>query len=273
MGLQLLPGEKEELHLRPALSSTLARQAGGLALVPYAALLWAAFHSPWWTAHTPSDWTAAWTWLWGTPQAAYLWTVAGFAVAGIASCLPRGSWRRALVAIGLGAACALAAAIWKPDAPEDALPLATLVAALPVLAWNEAARWATHYHVTNLRLVVRTTFPRPTDSALLYSEMVDLDARPSAWPDTGTLIPVAARAAAASADAPAASPASPSVSASGPGATLSRQPPRLAGVRPFARVRRLVEVLAQRATASEYVRTQRKLDDDVAHALAALHRK
>jgi hypothetical protein len=162
--------------------------------------------------------------------------------------------------VGLGALVGGAVRLWFPANPGDWLPLLAMLAALPALAWTEWRRLGTSYHVTNLRLVLRTSVPRRTELAVRYADLVDLDTQASAWPDTGTLIPVTART-------PLPAPLGLEAEDAGPAPHL-----RFVGVRPFGRVRALVEVLAQRATASETMRSESALDAQVAEALAALHR-
>lgn len=236
MGLRLLPGEKEELRLHPAPWSQAHRQLWAVAFLLLGGLLWWAFHAPWW----PNGW--------GASVVPYLWTAGGLLAGGLLAALPGRSHARFWAAAAAALLACAATALWLPQAPQDALPVLVMLAALPALAWVEARRLGTTYHVTSLRLVVRTTLPRRTEAAVLFSDLADLDVRASAWPDTGTLIPV-------------------------PAAKDRPAPPRLVGVRPLSRVRRLVELLAQRATLPEAVRGERNLDRGVAEALAALHRR
>lgn len=256
MALQLLPGEKEEMSLHPAAASFFVRRLWAIAILLWGGILWAIFHSVWWTTHTTSDWTAAWTWLWGTAQATYLWTLGGLVLGGWLACLPRGPWAKAWIGAFAGLAVCALVKVWFPQAPEFWLPVLTMFAALPAFFWLEMRRYGVTYHVTSMRLVVRTTVPRRSERSVLYSELVDLDAKASGWPDTGTLIPVVRAATVAGSVGPPQPP----------------PPPPMPGVRPLKRVRALVSLLAQRATASEVAKAEGALDRQVAEALAALHR-
>jgi len=255
VGLRLLPGEREEVRLHPAHSTAIARQAQALGFAVAGGALWLAFHSPWWQgAPATIPWYEPWLWLYGNGGACIGWTLVLLALGGIAFSLPRGPWTRVWVALGGGLlACAVAAFV-DPHGLADAVPVCVALLALPGLAWAELVRTSTHYHVTNLRLAVRTTLPRRSERSVLYSDLVDLDAKPSWWPDTGTLLPVTAGGAKPADDAPAV-PAM-----------------RMPGVRPFRRVRRAVELLAQRSAASDTLKATQG-EGDLAQALAALHRR
>jgi len=251
VSLRLLPGEREEIRLHPSHSTAVPRQAMALGFALAGGLLWAMFHAPWWQAPAEPRWYLPWRYLVGNGPAAVGWALALLAAGGAATCLPRGPWRRLWVALGAGIlACAVAAYV-APHNTAEGVPIAVALLALPGLAWAELVRTSTHYHVTNLRLAVRTTLPRRGERSVLYSDLVDLDARASDWPDTGTLLPVTAKPE----DGGEAQPAL-----------------RIPGVRPFKRVRRAVELLAQRASASEPLKAT-KTDADLAEALAALHRR
>jgi hypothetical protein len=121
---------------------------------------------------------------------------------------------------------------------------------VPLLAWAELRRLGTHHHVTNLRLVKRTTFPRRAEQAERHAELSDVDVRQGPLAraaDVGTLLPLTSPPAA--------------------------HPLRMAGVRPLARIRHLVEVLVRQATATEYLREQQGLERQQQEALAALQRR
>lgn len=283
----MLPGEKEELHLHPAASSLVWPRNMALGFALWGAILWWTFHAAWWTAHQPSDWTAPWTWLWGNRGATYLWTGAGLLVGGALSSLPRGPWTRLWVAASATAVVLLVAFIRFAHIPAFALPVLTAAATIPALSWLEVRRLSTHYHITNLRIVVRTTFPRRSERSVLHTSLIDLDARLDPFPDTGTLFPVTAgdlpdAAAAGTHGLPPAGKgkarkqavaAEQKASQAGEARTESAAPMRLTGVHPLRRVRRLVELLAQQATSSEGTRLAQGLDRELAQARAALQRR
>jgi hypothetical protein len=247
--LRLLPGEREHWRLHPAHIAFWPPIAWALLLAVDGALLWAAFHAGWWAGHEPGDWTAPWTWLWGNDAAAHVWSAAGLVAGGALSAVPRRTWRRLWGAAATALAVSAVAAV-APQPAVDAIPAAVMGAALPFLAWAEARRLATTYHVTNLRIVARASLPRRSEASVLVADIVDLDVRRAPWPDTGTLVPVLARPRDKDDAAPALGP-------------------RLSGVHPLARVKALVEALAKRSGAAGKGK-EAEADAQVADALQAL---
>lgn len=247
--LRLLPGEREHWRLHPAHVAFWRPIAWVLLLAVCGALLWSTFHADWWTGHELGDWTQPWTWLWGNDVAAHAWTATVIVAGGAAAALPRKDWRRLWGAVAIAVAVSAVAAA-APQPTRDALPVTVMAAALPFLAWAEARRLATTYHVTNLRIVARAALPRRSESSVLVADIVDLDVRKAPWPDTGTLVPVLARPRDKDDEAPALGP-------------------RLPGVHPLLRVKALVEALAKRSGAAGKGK-ETEADAQVADALQAL---
>jgi len=245
-GLVLLPGEREVLRLHPSPLGWLGRY--GIALLPavWAGILWTAFHSPGWTAPERSFRSI----VVGSQFAAHLWSIGGLALGGWMLAVVRRSRAVFRLALAIGLLATLLVLLAR--APErEALPLAVATASLPLLAWAEGVRWSRTHHITTLRLVSRTTFPRRSEQAERHAELADIDLLQGPLgrlADVGTLQPVAAPPA--------------------PASTL-----RLVGVPRVRRVARLVQVLVRQATATDYLREQQGLDREQAEALAALQRR
>ncbi|MEA3143565.1 MAG: hypothetical protein QOG31_889 [Thermoplasmata archaeon] len=243
-GLTPLPGEREVLRRHPSPLGWLRRYAVALLPALWGGALWLLFHAPAW--RDAGNFRRIFL---GSQFAAHLDALAGLALGGFL--LNRLLGRRAFlnVAAAVGVAASLGTLLAR--LPErESLPLLVTASSLPLLAWAELARLGTHHHVTNLRLIVRTTFPRRTEQAERHAELSDIDVRQGPLgklTDTGTLLPLAA-------------PPSP-------------HPLRLVGVRPLRRVLRLVEVLVRQATATDYLRERQGLERQQAEALAALQRR
>jgi hypothetical protein len=236
-GLVPLPGEREVLRSHPSPLGWLPRYALALLPAAWGGLLWLLFRS--------ASWASA-------PRPASLVhfvAVAGLGAGGLLLAAARRDRLPLALAIAIGLAASILAVALRAQ-PTDALPLAYALAAVPLLAWAELGRLGTHHHVTNLRLVVRTTFPRRGEQAERHAELADIDVRQGILgrlADVGTLLPVA-------------TPPPP-------------RPLRLVGVRPLRRVLRLVEVLVRQATATDYLRERQGLERQQAEALAALQRR
>jgi hypothetical protein len=265
--LVLLPGEREVLCRRPSPAGWIPRYA--LALLPalWAAALWTLFHTPDWENHRAGDALHFWTYLYGTPLAAHLYAAAGLAAGGYVLSLARRSWHPLAVAL-LIAACAGAMTLTLGAPATVALPSFIALSSIPCLAWAELCRLGTHHHYTNLRTVLRATFPRRMESSARHADLADLDVRQGPLArllDAGTLLPVTAEHGPRKVRKNLLDPPHPA-----PDAPM---PLHLVGVRPLGRIRHLVEVLVRMATASDYLRSEQKLDQRVADALAALQRR
>jgi hypothetical protein len=243
-GLTPLPREREVLRSRPHPLGWLRHYAAALLPVAWGGVLWLLFHAPAW-----QDTGGFRRILVGSQFAAHLDSLAGLALGGLF--LSKALRRRAFLhtALAIGAAASLWVLLTGAN-ERDALPLLVAASGVPLLAWAELRRLGTHHHVTTLRLVVRTTFPRRGERVERHAELGDVDVRQGPLGklfDVGTLLPVAT--------------------------SPSPHPLRLVGVRPLRRVLRLVEVLVRQATATEYLRKELGLERQQAEALAALQRR
>lgn len=243
-GLTLLPGEREVRHSHPHPLGWLRHYSLALLPLAWAELLWLLYHSPAWR-DTPGLSRI----VLGSRFAAHLDALAGLWLGGLllSRMLRRPSFLA--TALGIGAAASLLTLVVGAD-ERNAIPLLVAASALPILAWAELRRLGTHHHLTTLRLVVRTTFPRRAERIERHAELGDIDVRQGPMGrllDVGTLLPV--------------------------GNPPSAHPLRLAGVRPLRRVLRLVEILVRQATATEYLREELGLERQQAEALAALQRR
>lgn len=243
VGLQLMPGEREVLRFRPSPLGWLGRYGAALLPALWGLALWAIFHS------------AAWhdgglrALVLGSVFAAHVDALGGLALGGWA--LARLRRQPGLLVLGLGLGVAASFVVILAGAqPTEGLPWTVAAGSLPLLAWAELSRLGTHHHVTNLRLVKRTTFPRRDEQAERHAELSDIDVKqsPLARPlDVGTLLPLTT-----------------------PPAT---HPLRLVGARPLRRILHLLEVLVRQATATDYLREQQGLERQQQEALAALQRR
>jgi len=250
---QLLPGEHEELRLRPAPAGFLPAYAAALLPAVAGLLLWGLARMPAWENSQRSEppWQV-WNHLWGDDQALAFYAVCLIVLAALADFAVRRRARSFVLAT-----CALlllmaGSVVLAGNPTGTALPLLLMALSVPALGWVEARRRNTLYVFTNLRLIVRRSMPRHRETAVRHQDLVDLQGHPSVA-DVGTLVPVLGK------DAAAAAP---------PGPTL-----RFPGVRPFDRVRAFAELLVQRATAGDYLRADGRLDQRIAEARAALQRQ
>jgi hypothetical protein len=255
--LRLLPGERELVRLRPSPGAFLPRYLGGLALGLYG--LGLAFGP---AAQAFDKWVLL--------TAAF----AGPTLAGAALYLPR----RRMLRFGL---CGLAGllAVVLPIVYGDAITWPrvlwmTLAAeGLAALALAETDRRMRRYHLTNLRILHLGGLWDRRGWTLHYDTVLDLDVRQTPLARMlghGTIDPVLA----AEKPQPLAKPTKRRKTAVPamkdpihPGL-----PPRIWGVRPLDRVRRLVEAFVTDATATDYLRAEQQTQKKVGQAMQDLGR-
>lgn len=237
--LRLLPGEREEVRLHPAPLGSLGQylEAAAPALIGSACV--ALFRSEAWREGPGPPWL---------PYAAGYVALAAFLVAaGAASALVRPA-RWPLVVAGAVAAVALATGIGLGNDPALAAAAAA-ACSIPLLGLAELERRSRTYHLTNLRVVYEGGVFRRRSWSLRYADLTDLDGRQSAWArfaGHGTLLPVS---------------------------TASQGfAQRIASVRPYRRVRELLELLIRDATATDFLREETGLRQKREAALAAFQR-
>lgn len=255
--LRLLPGERELVRLRPSLGAFAPRYLGGIALGLYGLLL--AFGPG---AQALDKWVLL--------TAAF----AGPTLVGAALYLPR----RRMLRFGL---CGLAGllAVVLPIAYGDAISWPDVLwmtfagEGLAALALAETDRRMRRYHLTNLRILHLGGLWDRRGWTLHYDTILDLDVRQTPLARLfghGTIDPVLA----AEKPQPSAKPtkrrkiAVPAMKDPiHPGL-----PPRLWGVRPLDRVRRLVEAFVTDATATDYLRSEQQTQKRVGQAMQDLGR-
>jgi hypothetical protein len=255
--LRLLPGERELVRLRPSLGAFAPRYLGGVALGLYGVLL----------AFGPG--------MSGVDQ----WLVlalafAGPTLAGAALYLPRRRMLR-FTLCGLGGllAAVLLAAYGDELDWGRVLWMAFAGESLVAIALAETDRRMRRYHLTNLRILHLGGLWDRRGWTLHYDTILDLDVRQTPLARLfghGTIDPVLA----AEKPQPLAKPtkrrkiAVPAMKDPiHPGL-----PPRLWGVRPLDRVRRLVEAFVTDATATDYLRSEQQTQKRVGQAMQDLGR-
>ena len=257
--LPLQPGERELVRLRPGVGAFLPRFLGGLALGLYGAML----------AFAPGTASVQ---QWILLTAAF----AGPTLAGAALYLPR---RRMLRFALCGLAGVLAVALpigFGDDVPlswRGVLWLTFAGEGLLALALAETDRRLRSYSLTNLRVLHRGGLWERRPWTLHYDAILDLDARQTPLGrlfNHGTLEPVLEDPKPVPLAKPTrrrkvAVPAMAKVERPGP-------KPRLWGVRPLDKVRRLLEAFVQDATATEYLRAEQQTQKRVGQAMHDLGR-
>ena len=253
--LRLQPGERELVRLRPGLGAMLPRFLGGLALLAWAATV----------AFAP-----------GLPGNDVLFAVVAalpLAVVGAALYLPR----RRMVRLGLclGAAVAVLAAPFVPGPWElrEACALAVAACGLVAHLRTETDRRLRTYSLTNLRVLHQGGLWLRAPWTLHYDAILDIDVRQTPFGRLlghGTLEPVLEEPAIAPLAKPtkrrkATVPAMQKVE-------LPQAKPRLWGVRPLGKVKRLLEAFVQDATATEYLRAEQQTQKRVGQAMQELGR-
>jgi len=252
--LRLLPGERELVRLRPSPGAFLPRYLGGLALLAWAALV----------AWGPG--------MGGLPDQAFLLVAAAVPIlGGLALYLPRRRMVRLVLALLAGVlvvVLVVAAPLDKRLAAGAALAIDGIVA----LALAEADRRMRRYHLSNLRILFLGGLWDRRGWTLHYDTILDLDVRQDPLARLlghGTVVPVQAP----EKPQPLAKPAKrrkvvPAVQAPQPQAA----PVRIWGVRPVAKVRKLVEAFVTDATATDYLRESQQTSKRVGQAMADLGR-
>jgi hypothetical protein len=204
---------------------------------------WFLFRSPTWQDSGGPAWFPT--------AAAYVALSAFLLVAGAISSLVRPARWPLFAAASVAAVCiALGAAIGDEDGTGAAsAAMMAVSSSLPLLGLAELERRSRAYSLTNLRIAYAGGLFRRRTWSLQYADLTDLDGHQSPWGRAmghGTLLPITA--------------ASQGVAQ------------RLIGVRPYQKVRILLELLIRDATATEFLRDETGLKQKVGAALQALHR-
>lgn len=254
--LRLLPGERELVRLRPSPGAFAPRYLGGVALALWGVLL----------AFAPGTHGVGRTLL---LTAAF----AGPALGGAALYLPRRRMVRLALCL-LGATAAVAVPMmWGGSIGWRHLMWWTLAAeGLVAILLAETDRRMQRYRLTNLRILHNGGLWDRRGWTLHYDAVLDLDVRQTPLGRLlghGTIEPVLAaerpRLPAKAAKRRKVVPAMQQPALPGP-------PPRLWGVRPLPRVRRLVEAFVTDATATDFLRAEQQTQKKVGQAMEDLGR-
>lgn len=289
--LRLLPGEQEEVRLRPHPLSWLGKYF--IALVPafWGILLGLLFTTDSWQAAETGKWYQIWTFLYGNAGAGYVYSIAGLALFGAVFAVTGIRWRIffGYLAVGLLAMIGSLAISngWLDDPGQYvlALPLMLGVLSLPALLGTEMNRRSHRYILTNLRIIFRGGFFVQKERQLRYESITDLDGTQGILGrifNYGTLIPVTQSGFGLGADT---SEAHIGVgvggSKMGVGAGIgiaagggkevqvgrARTHDSLTGVRPYRDVKYLLETLVQNSTSTPYLQQQVDLQSQMLAAM------
>lgn len=238
MAWVLLAGEKEELRLHPSVPGWRRHYARTLPFAVIGLALYALTWLPAWQNHSPNG--PFWSWLWGTPEALFIYLQLALTALGLASWLFRRRFDHLLLATGVG----WVAIGWPlfTHAPAESAPLLTALATPVGLVWAEVRRATTTYHITNLRTAKRTVFP-PSFQSIHHTDLMDVDAKPILGTQSAHLLLLG-----------------------------HDRNVNLVGIPHAPEVREILALLTQRATATEYLRKTQELDARLLDALARMNR-
>ena len=245
--LKLLPGEREEVRLPIAAASYVPSYLAAASLGAWAAIFVAIFGTGWWQNVAPGPWYFFWTYLYGNAAVAYIFFVAAVAASGLLV----GSTRRHPwlgVAVGGLGAVTISTGMVLLEISYERLHWALLALGLLAILLVELDRFDRRLIITNIRLAVAGGVLDRRLLQMRYQDVADLDIRQGPIGrllDTGTLIPIPEKHAAA-------------------------PPDQLPGIRPLAKVEDLVRLLVQHATTSEFLRQEQDVDRRLDAAFRAL---
>ncbi len=266
----MLAGEKEELRLRPRPAGWWPHYLGALWFLAVGALLLGLANLPAWHAHAHwlddnRDQATFWVHLWGTPLAMALLAGVLLVAAGFIQRARRERNDHLVLNIIVALAVASVAAFVVPaltpvyafddgtvrrlpselaDRATWLVPLTLAAACVAGLLWAELRRATTSIHVTNVRTVLRTAIPA-REHAIHHADLADIDRQRAGLGAAHHLSLVPRQ-----------------------GDKL-----RLRGVPDAPAVAELIALLAQRATATDYLRKSQDLDARIVDAIAAFHRR
>ncbi len=289
--LRLLPGEQEEVRLRPHPLSWLGKYfVAALPALWGLFLAWAFTTDGWQTAES-GKWYQFWTFLYGNAGAGYVYAVAGLAVFGAIFAVAGIRWRIffGYLAVGLLAIVGSLAITngWLDD-PEQyvlTLPLMLVALSIPAIIGTEFNRRSHRFILTNLRVVFLGGFFVTKERQLRYESITDLDGTQGLLGrifNYGTLIPITQSGFGLGADT---SEAHVGVgvggSKAGMGAGIgvaagggkevqvgrARTYNQLTGVRPYRDVKYLLETLIQNSTSTPYLQQQVDLQHQMLQAM------
>lgn len=283
--LRLLPGEQEEVRLRPHPFSWLRNYL--IALIPalVGICLFFIMHSQWWEDGENGKWYQFWTFLYGNAPAAYvlMFLLLGglgaiIAVAGI-------RWKTFFAYLLTGIIATVVTAVWFKGDEADALPFWLALTSVPYLGSMEIQRVSHDFILTNLRILFRGGTLVSNERQIRYESITDLDGKQSILGRIfgyGTLIPITQSGFGLGADTSEANimvgggaskggvVGGIGVSAGG-GKEVSvaraRTHDQLTGVRPYGDVKFLIETFVQRSSSHPYLQQQVDLQQQMVDAL------
>lgn len=297
--LRVLPGEHEELRLRPHPLSFTPRYL--VAALPglWGLALWFLYRSDWWVGAQGGKWYEFWTFLYGNAPSGYVLALFGLATLGAIVAVVGIRWRVFFLYLAAGL---LAAGItigfdqaygWDYT---SGLPALLWLSAAPAVLWVELDRRSHRYILTNLRVIFRGGVLVTHERQLRFESITDLDGQQGLLGQMlgyGTLIPVTQSGFGLGADTSQAlvgmglggkmgakAPGGETGAGAGIGVAAgggkevqvgrARSFHQLTGVRPYKDVKYLLETLIQNATATPYLRQQVALQEKMVDALSRL---
>lgn len=289
--LRLLPGEQEEVRLRPHPLSWLGKYFIAFLPALWGILLYFLYTSEGWQSAESGKWYQVWTFFYGNAGIGYVYSIAGLAVFGAILAVAGIRWRIffGYLTVGiLAMAGSLAIANGWRDDPEQyviALPVMLVALSLPALVGAEWNRRSHHYVLTNLRILFRGGFFVQKERQLRYEAITDLDGTQGILGrifNYGTLIPVTQSGFGLGNDTSEAhigvgvggqkmgAAAGIGVAAGGGKEVQvgrARTYNALTGVRPYRDVKYLMETLVQNATSTPYLQQQVDLQQQMLQAM------
>lgn len=294
--LRVLPGEHEELRLRPHALSFLGRYLVAALPALWGLALWGIYRSQWWTGSEPGRWYQFWTFLYGNAPSGYILALFGLAALGALIAVVGIRWRVFFLYLAAGIGAVTATAVFTETHGwhyATGLPALLWLTAVPAVMWVEMDRRSHRYILTNLRIVFRGGVLVSHERQLRYESITDLDGQQSILGQVlgyGTLIPVTQSGFGLGADTSQAligmglggklggkAPGGEASAGAGIGVAAgggkevqvgrARSFHQLTGVRPYKDVKYLLETLVQNATATPYLRQQVDLQQRMVDAL------
>jgi hypothetical protein len=282
--LRLLPGETEELRLRPHPLSWLGSYlvAGVPAIVALA--LFGMMKADWWTKNDGPAWQF-WRYLYGNDPSAYIMVFVSLAVIGAVVAVASIKWRVFFMYSLAAIFATVVTAVWFNDIVSNALPFWLLLTSVPALGWAEVQRVSHSYVLTNLRIMFRGGTMVTMERQIRYEAISDLDGKQSVFGRIfgyGTIIPITQSGFGLGNDTSQANimvggGAAKGGVAGGIGVQAgggkevavarARTHDQLTGVRPYGDVKFLIETFVQRSATAPYLQKQVDLQEKMVEAL------
>ncbi|MGB1697027.1 MAG: PH domain-containing protein [Thermoplasmatota archaeon] len=284
--LRLLPGEQEEVRLKPHPLSWLGPYL--IALVPaiIGLGLYLIMQSNWWQGASQGEWYQFWTFLYGNAPAAYTLMFVMLGIMGAAIAVAAIRWRVFFGYLLAGILATVITAVWFKGDEADALPFWLALTSIPALGWMEIQRVSHSYILTNLRILFRGGTMVSMERQIRYESITDIDGKQSILGRIfgyGTLIPITQSGFGLGNDTSQAN-----IMVGGGGSkggvfggigvqagggkevavARARSHDQLTGVRPYHDVKFLVETFVQRSASAPYLQQQVDLQQKMVDALS-----